>query len=219
MPAARNQHGLARTIPEHVKRAVRQRDGFGCIICGKAIFDYEHFDPEFSDACEHDAGGIVLLCIEHHGLKTRGLLSRETIASHLRNPHCRKAGFSFGAFDIGSMHPEIVMGGMTCTDTRCLINLYGDEIFSIAPPVEEGMPFRISAELRGLDSETILKIVENEWRSESSNWDVDIQGAVIIIRNALRKIDLVLRSDPPKRIIIERLQMTHKGCRIQCSEE
>ncbi|MEH3116751.1 MAG: SEC-C domain-containing protein [Methylorubrum populi] len=213
-----NKYKLPRTIREAVKRSVRQRDGFGCVICGKAVYDYEHFDPDFADTQSHEVDRIILLCIEHHGLKSRGLISKETITSHLKNPYCKRTGFSFGAFDIGTMHPEIVMGEMTCTDVRCLISIDGDEIFSIAPPLGKGLPFRINAELRGARGEIVLKIINNEWRSETSNWDVNIEGPVITIRNAPRKIDLVLRSEPPKRIVIERMEMVHKFYRIYCKE-
>lgn len=52
-----NQFGLSRDIPEAVKRQVRQRDGFGCIICGSAIIEYEHFEPEFHAAKFHSVDG------------------------------------------------------------------------------------------------------------------------------------------------------------------
>ncbi|MEH2485180.1 Abi-alpha family protein [Bradyrhizobium sp. AZCC 2230] len=82
-----NRHGLSRNIPADVKRTVRQRDGFGCVVCGKAIYDYEHFDPEFADATQHDPAGIVLLCISCHGKKTRGFLSKQTIAAARQSPN------------------------------------------------------------------------------------------------------------------------------------
>ena len=49
-----NKHGLPRTIPPDVKRAVRRACGFGCVICGLGIVDYEHVDPTFADALVHD---------------------------------------------------------------------------------------------------------------------------------------------------------------------
>ena len=56
-----NDHGLSRTIPEGVKREVRQRCGFGCVICGLGFYDYEHFAPDFVDATEHNPAGMTLL--------------------------------------------------------------------------------------------------------------------------------------------------------------
>ena len=48
----KNQHGLSRSIPEDVKQHVRQECGFGCVICGNIIIDYEHIDPGFAEARE-----------------------------------------------------------------------------------------------------------------------------------------------------------------------
>ena len=76
---ARNKHGLPRTIPESIKRKVRQRCGFGCVICGIGLYEYEHFAPEYKDAKSHAPEGITLLCPNHHARKTIGRLSLETI--------------------------------------------------------------------------------------------------------------------------------------------
>ncbi len=54
MPDTYNKHGLSRTIPEDVKRQVRQACGFGCVCCGFAIVTYEHIEPEFHNAESHD---------------------------------------------------------------------------------------------------------------------------------------------------------------------
>lgn len=43
----KNQHGLSRNISEDIKQEVRKKSGFGCIICGLGIYEYEHIDPEF----------------------------------------------------------------------------------------------------------------------------------------------------------------------------
>lgn len=55
---AMNKHGLSRTIPEPVKREVRQACGFGCVFCGHALVEYEHVDPLFADARLHDFGTV-----------------------------------------------------------------------------------------------------------------------------------------------------------------
>lgn len=214
----RNRHGLSRTIPAAVERAVRQRDGFGCIICGKAIYDYEHYDPEFVDAEEHHPDGIVLLCIEHHGLKTRGQLSKETIKDRIARPKCKEAGFSFGPFDIGTLHPEIVLGRMRCTNVKTLISFDGESVLTILPPLSIGLPFRVNANLRNEVGNSVLEIVDNEWRTPITNWDVDISGALITIRRGLGDIVLVIKSEPPHRIVIERLNMYHRGHQISCRE-
>jgi hypothetical protein len=56
---------LPRAIPEPVKREVRQRCGFGCVICGKPLYDYDH-KLGFSKVRRHVAEQITLLCPTHH---------------------------------------------------------------------------------------------------------------------------------------------------------
>ena len=140
-----NRYGLSRNIPAEVKRAVRQRDGFGCIVCGKAIYEYEHFDPEFAEATHHDPAGIILLCTSCHAKKTRGFLSNETISAARQSPKCRENGFSFEEFDVGSTAPEISVGNFTATDVDTLIEIFGTKILSISAPAERGLPFNINA--------------------------------------------------------------------------
>jgi 5-methylcytosine-specific restriction endonuclease McrA len=67
-----NKHGLNRAIPSGIKREVRQRCGFGCVVCGLGIVQYEHVEPEFSDAVKHEADKIVLLCPQCHSKVTTG---------------------------------------------------------------------------------------------------------------------------------------------------
>lgn len=94
-----NKHGLKRDLPADVALAVRKRCGFGCVVCGGALYDYEHFEPEFANAKEHDPKGIILLCPNHHRGKG-SVISRSTIARAALNPHCLRAGFSHSEIDL-----------------------------------------------------------------------------------------------------------------------
>jgi hypothetical protein len=117
-----NKFGLYDEIPDPIKREIRQRCGFGCVICGNAIYEYEHVDPPFSEAKEHNSDHIVLLCGHHHRLVTKGLLSKQTVKEAARRPKCKEKGFSFGPFDIGHAPPVIVLG------TAAYASVSGDTI-------------------------------------------------------------------------------------------
>lgn len=213
-----NKHGLSRNIPDPTKRKVRQRCGFGCINCGNAIYQYEHLDPEFADALKHDPDCIVLLCGACHDRVTRGLLSKETVKEKATKPKCKERGFSFGPFDIGNDPPEIVLGTIVARNAQTLIRICGNDVFAVRPPENNGGPFKLDARFFDADDRPILDIVENEWRSSSDNWDVEISGARIAIRKALGKLALVLRAEPPRRLVIEQMDMVHKGIRVSCRE-
>ena len=112
-----NKHGLKRSdLGMALKRSIRQRSGFGCVVCGNAIGEYEHVDPEFADAKEHDVNGMTFLCIQCHGKVTKGHLSKETVKNWMSQPAALRTGFSFEAFDIGSQPPTIRFGPMSAVN-------------------------------------------------------------------------------------------------------
>lgn len=74
-----NKFGVPRTIPESVKRKVRQECGFACVVCGKIGMHYDHFDPEFTECKEHAAPGIALLCPTCHQDKTSNRIDNNKI--------------------------------------------------------------------------------------------------------------------------------------------
>lgn len=218
MSQAKNKYGLSRYIPDPIKREVRQKCGFGCVKCGMAVYEYEHLDPEFSEAKEHNPDGIVLLCGSCHSLKTRKMLSAATIKKAAKTPFCKREGFSSAYFDISSSHPEIRLGTLSCIDVKSLISIDGESIFSIDPPEELGAPFRINAFLANKAGEEILRIENNEWKTTALNWDVEVKGPRITIRNSKGDIALIIRVETPKLLVVERLEMMHRGIRIKCSE-
>jgi hypothetical protein len=213
-----NRYGLSRTIPSEIKRQVRQRCGFGCVKCGAAVYQYEHLDPPFADAQEHSADGIVLLCGACHDLRTREILSKETVSICARSPKCKELGFSFGPFDLGVVEPEITIGTLRCKRVKTLIRVFGEPIFSVDGAEESGAPFRINAFLADEAGQEIFRIEDNEWQTTTENWDVEVKGANITIRQRLGNIALSLRSEPPSGLVIEKLEMMHRGVRILCTE-
>lgn len=182
------------------------------------MIEYEHFDPEFADAKSHDPAGILLLCIGCHGLKTRGRLSRVTIQESSLNPKARQKGFSYGAFDVGRRSPDVMLGNVLLQDIPVLLQVGDDVLLSVKEPEDVGGPFRISAFLTDRHGRLQLGITDNEWLSPTSNWDVTAEGPRIAIRSGIRDIELVLRTDPPDRIVVERLRMAHKNFSIECSD-
>ena len=215
----KNKFDLTRAIPDSIKREVRQRCGFGCVFCGSAIYQYEHFAPTFAEATEHAAEGITLLCPSCHDKKTKGFTATSSVATANDSPFCRRQGFSFERFDIGTdAFPEIVIGTLKARNVKTLIRLYGDEILSIRPPETAGSPYLVNAWLCDIEGNEVLKIVDNEWQTRTENWDVTVVGPRISIRRGPGDIALILRAEPPDRLIVERINMSHKGVVITCQE-
>jgi len=214
----KNRHQLTRDIPESVKRQVRQRDGFGCIICGVGIYEYDHFNPEFSEARFHDPNGIISLCARCHTMKEKGLLARVTIENRIQNPRCQEQGFSREVFDVGSNHPTIILGKTTFFNVRCLLKVHGEDLFSILPPDSSADFFRINAKMSDTLGKVFFEIHENEWRVRSENWDAEQTANRIIIRKGPGDIVLALRSEPPNILIVEQLHMQWRSAMIDVTE-
>jgi hypothetical protein len=204
-----NQHGLSREIPADVRREVRCRAGFGCVVCGSALAQYYHFDPEFIEAREHDPDGIAYLC-EHcrahagsNGAARRFPL--EKLRDSVAHPKAREAGFSRAEFLMTSLTPTVHLGTMTACNFRHLFRIDGRQVFSIEPPEEPRAPFRLQADIINSSGEQIFRVVDNAWEARSGNWYVQCKGRSITIQGEEAEIHMHLH--PPADFCIERIRM------------
>lgn len=213
-----NQNNLSRPIPSDVKRLVRQRDGFGCVMCGSFFYQYDHIGTEFKDAEEHNPENIVLLCGGCHDRKTRGALSTETIRQRSVNPKCKQDSFSWGPMDVGGAHPIVQLGDIVAIQCKTLLRIYGEDLFSLSEPLQPGLPFTVNAKIFDRQGNLVINIVENEIRLSDSSWDAEVVGQRITIRSGKGLFEAILRVEPPAKIVIERLEMVYKGISIFCGE-
>lgn len=214
-----NKHGLSRYIPNSIKRQVRQASGFGCVVCGASIVEYEHVDPEFVDAAEHEPQNITLLCPQCHSKVTTRMWSKQKIKSAMSNPRCKQNGFSSEFFDLGQSHPTLAFGGMTLRSCQIPIQVRGVPLFQVKAGEEPGAPFRLSGHFFNSQGAPSLTIRDNEWFALSSNWDVEVSGGTIIVRDAPGHISLKLNADPPNGIIVDRMDMLCNGIRFVASQD
>lgn len=212
-----NAFGLSRDIPSDVKRLVRQKCGFGCVICGLGIVQYEHVDPEFKDAKKHDPEAISLLCPQCHAKVTTGMWSKARVKLAMRSPKCMQVGHTREFFDFIEGHPELQFGGVLLKNCPVPIQVGGHPLFSIKPPESDGEPFLFSGLFSDQAGNVSLVIEDNEWRAATTAWDIEVKGKSITIREAHSVIHLVLRVDPPKALIVERLNMSFGGLHFEAN--
>ena len=72
-------------IKSDLMREVRRRCGFGCVMCGRPIYEYEHIKG-WANVRRHRAEEITLLCDDHHREKTVGFLPNERVIEANENP-------------------------------------------------------------------------------------------------------------------------------------
>jgi len=206
-----NKHGLSRTVPPDVKREVRKRCGFGCVICGLSFYDYEHFDPDFVDATEHNPEGMTLLCSQCNQKRARDRLSAQSVAAANANPKCLQRGFSSESFDFGSDPIEVQFAGVSFYACRYLIMVNDKPLLAVSPPKEPGQPVLLSGLFADGNGNVTLTIDDNVFSVNSDNWDVECVGPRITIRSAHRDISLILKMEPPSRMVVERIDMKFQG--------
>lgn len=210
-----NKYGLSRNIPNPIKQKIRQICGFGCVICGCAIYEYHHYNPSFNDAKNHDPSKIALLCGKCHNYITKGHWSEEKLREAHKTPKTLQNGFSSGFFDVSKKTPIISFGNSIFTNVSIIIQAFEIPILKISPPENDGSPFRLSGIFYDSMGQECFRIIENEWQGLVGNWDIEIIGPVVTIRRDQRKIALKLRIDPPDKFYIEKINMLYRGVSIQ----
>ncbi|WP_433895211.1 HNH endonuclease signature motif containing protein [Sphingobacterium mizutaii] len=206
-----NKYGLSRNIPAPIKRQIRQESGFGCVICGNGIYEYEHIEPEYNDAEIHDPKCMTILCPSCHSKVTRGLISKKTVWEAKNKPKSLEKGFSSDWFDIGENYPFIVLGGLTLLDVTIPLLIDNIPVIKITKIESENSPWLLTAKFFDSENNLTLEIIENEWMAYNDNWDVNIVGPVITITDNQKVTVLQLRIVPPDGIIIEKLKMSYNG--------
>ncbi len=211
----RNRFGLQRYIPEDVKADVRRRSKQGCVICRALAYDYEHIEPEFADAKEHDPRHICLLCPSHHAEVTRGRLSKQQVLSayegvqrsaKIRPPmHSSqltgslKLGLGDALFD--HMPPQAAVLRYDGEDVL-KVGYVNDEVFGGSRP-------SISGTVCNEGGNDLIRFVDNELSIVDDSVDVRFQGTTLRINDANGKLVLEVTFCPPGGIRINRLRFRY----------
>lgn len=215
-----NRHGLDRHIPSEVRREVRRRSKFGCVICRGGFYVYEHLE-DFVGVDEHDPAKICLLCESCHGRitrkqwsKDRARLAYEKIQEHTR----AEAGEPRGPLDFHTGQVELVLGDLVYAPAlTSVLRYYGHDLIKLHPG-KPGEPGAITAVFTDDEGKIILELDDNEWVGSLDAWDIEVEGPRIVVKKKLGVVALQLRLDPPGRIVIERLDMRIGDHHVLASE-
>lgn len=212
MSNQKNIYGLPRNIPTQVKREVRQRDGFGCVLCAVPIIQYEHVDPEFKDAKEHSVTAITLLCPTCHSKVTGKQISKEIVKEAMKDPAANRVSQIGDRLQFTKSHPTVVLGGATFVECEIPLMVKDKEIISIRQ--DDGRYF-LNANLWDGKGKQSLQIVDNEWLVSKENlWDLTIIGNRVSIHEKGKSPTLVFRIENSNKFIIEKFDMKISGNRI-----
>lgn len=205
-------------IPDPMQREIRQRCGFGCVICGFPLFDYEHIEG-YANVQRHVAEEITLLCSQHHREKTGGLLPVEKVREANKNPYNLRAGVSKPYdFHYSGSDCEITIGSNTFTTTdqgygTISVPLTIDGVPILGFILSEGH-LLLNLNLFDEFNNHILRIRNNQLLYSVSPWDIQLVGRNLVIREARGKILVDIVFEVPNKIVINRGRFLLNGVEV-----
>lgn len=208
-------------IPPNVTREVRQRCGFGCVLCGAPIYEYHHMVP-YSETSEHLASNITLLCDLHHKEATNALLTPDQISKANEQPYCRQHGIisPYGLHFAGEGGSFVIGGNLFSGRLRdqeqstCAIAIAVDDTDLLWFRLDQGGRLFVNANIFDEYNLPLLIIQENAMVYRTNTWDVEFKGRNLIVREASRKIFFDIRFDPPDKLSIDRARLLCNGVEI-----
>lgn len=206
-------------IPESIKREVRQRCGFGCVICGLPLYEYEHM-LEWATVKRHVAKEITLLCREHHGQKTNGLLPVEAVIQADKKPYNLKEGVSkslllnySGNTDISFKFGDSILPYPKLPEGSYVYPIVIDDIPIISFCIKNNNLF-INFVAFDENNELVFHIVENEVVYSTEQWDIEWVSNRITIREHKGAILLRVAFNPPNNITILNARILCNGVEV-----
>jgi hypothetical protein len=188
------------------------------VICGNAFYDYEHIEPEFKDAKEHNPDCMALLCRDCHG-RVPHFLSKQAVWEGRRAPKCKSTGFSFGPLDVGKDDLTFVLGGLTFRNPSSILRVFDHELLRVEGPEAEGGPLRVSASFYDEDGKLTARIDRNRLIVITQVWDAEVSGGTVTFRRAAGDIALRLIFFPRKGIQIDRLRLLYRGVVVEVQDD
>ena len=213
----RNKYGLKRYIPENIKREIRRNSGFGCVVCGAAIYEYEHVNPPFSEAKEHSPSNMTLLCPTCHSKVTKKVFSKKKIEQAMKEPWSIKEGFSFENIDNDDR--SIFIGNNEFHDAQNIIVLRKKPLFYVEYLDKDGPPL-ITMTFHNENDSIFAEIKQNLFllHSNTAGMDFKNQGSNLSISFKNKKSCLEIERMGGQSIKIISLKSYYKGYCLEISQ-
>lgn len=199
---------------------VRRRCGFGCVVCGLPLYEYEHV-LGWSEVQRHRPEEITLLCDRHHREKTGGLLPVSEVEKANASPYNLRVGVSH-PYDLhfSGDHCRVSIGGNTFIARRSKQNsqtrisaLRIDETTLIGFTLEDGH-LLLNVSLYDEDNELILRIANNELTYSLTPWDISLVGRRLEVRERQREFLIRMEFNVPSEVVISRAHLMRNGVEL-----
>lgn len=191
------------SLTAELKREVRKRCGFGCVICGRPIYDYDHI-LGWASVKRHLASEITLLCDNHHREKTAGFINNRQVIEADKNPFniCNGVTAPYTLHYGGGVF-SLKVGGFDFDGTSSCeaIRIDGETLLKVRL---EDDHFLLSLTVYDSNDHLVLLIDDNELILNAHLWDIEVVGSRVIVREGQGIILFDVLFRPPSSVVIMR---------------
>lgn len=213
-----NKHGLKRYIPSDVKAIIRKEAGYGCVICGCVFVDYEHIEPEWHDAYEHDPSKMTLLCPDCHTRVTRKLLSKKRVWEAKDTPKALENGFVHDVLSTDNNNLEIKFASIQSQNIRVLLRIYNKPMIWFEKSEEIHEPYKLCAIFTDSIGRLIAYINRNQFIAFSKNYDIKSEATRLSIK-ADKKIILEIDRKADQCLHITKIDCSYLDQKVISDED
>jgi len=210
-------------IPSDIKRVVRQRCGFGCVICGCPIYEYDHI-TSWSETHHHKADDLTLLCDKHHTEKTKKLLPYKVVKDANEKPFNYSNGisspltlhYSGNEFILHLGDSVSTFSGLKDGQTFAPFAIDGQPVVSFT---NHGGNVLLNIDIRNESNEPVFCVNDSELVYSIGVWDIEWVGRTLTIRERLRQIILEIEFSPPNSVSIARGSLHFNGVELEIGKD
>jgi hypothetical protein len=210
----KNKHDLSRYIPTDVKEQIRKDAGFGCVFCGCVLVEYEHIEPEFNNALEHDPTKMTILCPMCHDKVTKKILSKTHVWAAKENPKGLEQGYVNDMLFSKADELEFLIGNIRISNMGIALSLYGKPLFWFEESVNKEEAYTICCIFYGKDSSPIAYINRNEYIALVKNQDIVSVGTRLTISDKTNGCILEISREGGEPLHIKKLFTQLHGTKI-----
>jgi trigger factor len=213
-----------RDIPEPLKREVRQRCGFGCVLCGLPLYEYHHIEA-WAEVKEHVADNITLLCTQHHREASNGLLTPSQVRTANSDPVNVSRGWTspYGLhFDLeqhSTFHAVVGSNRFSASAQKDTSIISIDDVDLVWVRIDEQGQLLLHMNVFDEFNNLALVAIRNELVHASSLWDITFVGNTLTLREAKRALLLEISFLPPRTLSIDRGCLLFNGVEIVIKPE
>jgi hypothetical protein len=112
----------------------------------------------------------------------------------------------------------VIVGDVWFPDAGTVLLVHGKTLLGVEPAEAPGAPLRVSASFYDENGRPMLQIRRNAIGHRTSNWDIEITGPTVTVRNGPRDIQLKLATVSERGLRIDRLKMAYHNVRLDADE-